>query len=519
MGAQYVIGLDVGTQSLRAMVCDLAGTPLGSAAKAYPTHIDRVSWAEQDPADWWAAAVECTRRAVAEAGVDAANIVGLGVDSTSCTVLPVRRDGTPLRRALLWMDVRAVAQAQRITQTGHPVLKYVSGVESAEWMLPKALWIKENQPDLYAAADLVIECQDWLNHRLTGRWVASLNQATCKWNYASPAGGYPVDLLQQLGAPELVDKWPTEVLPLGAPIGTLTPAAAAELGLHPQVVVAQGGIDAYTAMLGLGITAPGQMALVMGTSTCHMALCDRGLFETHVWGPYPDALLPGTWILEGGQTTTGAIVTWFRDQFGLAAEQAAQRRGSSVWEVLDEQAAAVPAGCEGLVLLDYFQGNRTPLRDPQARGALVGLSLKHTAGHLFRAIYEGTAYGTRHILADLAQGGFRGSGIFACGGGTRSDLWLQIHADVCGLPLYLTTVPDATGLGTAICAAAGAGCFTTVTAAAGEMVHVARRVDPDPAQRAVYDFLFERYVELYPPLRGTMHRLAAHVSAAEAAGE
>jgi FGGY-family pentulose kinase len=510
MAGKHVIGLDVGTQSLRAMVFDLQGTPLGSAAKAYPTYHDHVAWAEQEPGDWWSAAVECTHRAVAEAGVEPSSVVGLSVDSTSCTVLPVRRDGSALRRALLWMDVRSVDQAARVTRTKHPRLKYVSWVESPEWMIPKALWLKENQPSVFEEADLVIECQDWLLHRLTGRWVAALNQCTCKWNYAGPDGGWPVDLLKQLEFSELLEKWPEEVLAVGAPVGTLTVEAAAELGLSRNCVVAQGGIDAYMAMLGLGVTSPGQMALVMGTSTCHMALGDTGLFETHVWGPYPDALLPGTWVLEGGQTTTGAIVNWFRNEFGAAADAEAAERGIEVWEVLDEKAAAVPPGSEGLVLLDYFQGNRTPLRDPKARGAVVGLSLKHTAAHLFRAIYEGTACGTRHILEDLQQGGFRASGIYACGGGSKSALWLQIHADVCGVPLYLTRVADATCLGTAICAAAGAAAYGSVTEAAGQMVHIERQIDPDPANRDAYDFLYHKYVELYPRTRETMHDLADH---------
>lgn len=515
MADKHVLGLDVGTQSLRAMVFDLQGKPLGSASKPYPTHYDKVSWAEQEPNDWWDAAVECTHRAVADAGIAADSVVGLSVDSTSCTMLPVRANGLPLRRALLWMDVRSVDQATRVTRTKHPRLKYVSWVESPEWMIPKALWLKEHQPEIYEQADKIIECQDWMLHRLTGRWVASLNQATCKWNYAAPEGGPPADLLRQLGAPELLEKWPEEFLPLGAPVSNLTAEAAQQLGLSTHCIVSQGGIDAYVAMLGLGVTQPGQMALVMGTSTCHMALCESGLFETHVWGPYPDALLPGTWVLEGGQTTTGAIVTWFRDQFGEAAARRAEAAGKSVWDVLDADAAAVPPGSEGLVLLDYFQGNRTPLRDPKARGTILGLSLKHTAAHVFRSIYEGTAYGTRHILSDLEQGGFRASGIYACGGGTKSDLWLQIHADVCGVPLYLTRIPDATCLGTAICAAAGAACYPGIREAAKAMVHVERKIEPNSANRDAYEFMYQQYVGLYPAVRDTMHDLATHVSSEE----
>jgi ribulokinase len=495
MPARYVIGLDVGTRGLRAMIFDLHGRPVGGAWHEYPTHRDHVGWAEQEPNDWWDAACECTRCALVESSLEASAVVGLSVSSASCTVLPVKANGMPLRRALLWMDVRSAAQAAAVTRTKHPLLKYVGWVESAEWMLPKALWLKENQRDIYDQADYLVEAQDYMIHRLTGKWVAALNQCTCKWHYATPEGGWPISLLRQLGLDELRVKWPDEVLPIGAPVGTLSREAAGELGLGADVVVAQGGIDAYLSMIGVGVVDPGQLALALGSSSCQLALCDTGLFGTHVWGPYPDALRPGTWVLEGGQTTTGAIVDWFRESItgGLSN---------------DALAAKVPPGSEGLVLLGYFQGNRSPYRDPRARGALIGLSLKHGMGHLARAVYEGTAYGTRHVLEDLQQGGFRPEGIYACGAGVRSALWLQIHADVCQVPLYLTRVPEAGCLGTAIAAAAGAGCFADVAEASRQMVHIDRRIEPNAECAEVYDYLYRHYTDLYPPLADVMHDLA-----------
>jgi len=179
----------------------------------------------------------------------------------------------------------------------------------------------------------------------------------------------------------------------------------------------------------------------------------------------------------------------------------AEQQGRSRFELLDEKAGQVPPGAEGLVLLDYWQGNRTPLRDPLARGAIWGLSLKHGIGHLLRAVYEGTAMGCRHILADMAQAGFEG-------GGTRSPLWLQIHADVCGKPILLTEEPEATALGTAVCAAAGAGLYADVVEASDQMVAVTRQIDPNPNNAEVYDTLFDRYVRTYPCLVDLMHESA-----------
>jgi len=504
----YVLGIDCGTQSLRSAVFDLQGNMLGVATQECPVTFPRVSWAEQDAADWWKAARATVPEALAAAKVRPDDIAGISVDGTSCTVVAAKRDGTPLRPVILWMDQRAYEQAAAVTATEDPVLKYVSGQESPEWMIPKALWLRENEPHIYEEADLIIEGTDWLMFKLTGNWVASQNNATAKWNYVSCEGGWPLSLLEKLDAGELRDKWPTEVLPMGRQAGELTAPAAEDLGLKPGIPVAEGGIDAYAAMFGVGAIYSGRMALVMGTSTCHMAVYDKPLFNTHVWGPYPDALLPGTWVLEGGQTATGSIVTWLADNFGYREELQATERGVDRFAVLDEKAAAVPAGAEGLVLLDYWQGNRSPLRDPLARGVVYGLSLRHTIGHLLRAIYEGTAMGSRHILQDLKQAGYEPTGIYACGGGTRSRLWLQIHADVCQVPLYVTQQPEATVLGTAICAAVGAGLFDTAAEAVEQMVTIKREILPDPARRETYDWLFDKYVRTYPQLKDLMHEVA-----------
>jgi FGGY-family pentulose kinase len=503
----YFLGLDCGTQSVRAIIADLQGKIVASASCATPIDYPHVSWAEQQAEDWWTGARRVVPEALAAAGLTGEDIAGISIDGTACTVVACKRDGTPLRPVILWMDQRAHQQAGRVTETKDPVLQYVSWQESPEWMIPKALWLRENEPEVYERADLIIECVDWLMHRLTGNWTASLNNVTAKWNYANPAGGWPDQLLETLDFSEIKDKWPDTVLAMGERAGELTAAAAADLGLKAGTPVAEGGIDAYCGMIGLGVVRPNHMALVMGTSTCHEALCAEALFESHVWGPYPDALLPGTWVLEGGQTATGAIVTWLADNFGYREEVEAQQRGCDRFAVLDEKAAAVPPGAEGLTLLDYWQGNRTPVRDPLARGAIWGLSLKHGIGHLLRAVYEGTAMGSRHIQEDLKAAGFEPEGVYACGGGTRSALWLQIHADASGVPIYLTEEPEATALGTAILAATGAGFFGGLVEAAEAMVKVCREIQPDAGMKDFYDEQFDRYVRTYPALKDLMHEV------------
>jgi FGGY-family pentulose kinase len=499
----YVLGIDCGTQSLRVGLFDLSGEMLASGTQAYAVDYPQVGWAEQNPEHWWQAARVVVPAVLRKAGVHPKQVEGVSVDGTSCTVVACNRDGELLRPAILWMDQRAHEEADEVTATDAPTMKYVSGVESPEWMIPKAMWLRRNQPEVYERAELICEGTDWLMHRMTGEWTASLNCATCKWNYALPEGGWPDKLLATLGMSELRDKWPQDVLPMGEKAGEVTLRAAEEMGLAPGTPVAQGGIDAYAAMFGTGVVKPGRMALVMGSSTCHMALCCEGYFDSHVWGPYPDAVLPGTWVLEGGQTATGSIVNWFADNFTHAV------KGRNQFDWLDEQAAEIAPGAEGLVLLDYWQGNRTPLRDPLARGAVYGLSLRHGVGHMLRAIYEGTALGTRHILDDIAQAGFKPDGIYACGGGTRSELWMQIHADACQIPIYLSDQPETAALGTAICAAVGAGLFADPVEAAEQMVEITREVEPNPDNAEVYDGMFRRYVATYPQLKELMHEVAA----------
>jgi ribulose kinase len=236
-----------------------------------------------------------------------------------------------------------------------------------------------------------------------------------------------------------------------------------------------------------------------------MALSDEAVYGAHVWGPYPDGLMEGTWVLEGGQTATGSMLAWFANNF---SDRRSGESDTSYYSFLDQQAASVAPGAEGLVLLDYWQGNRSPLRDPLARGAVWGLSLKHTLAHLWRAALEGTAMGSRHIIEDLAEAGFRVDGLYACGGGANSDLWLQIHADATGVPLYLPRYREAAVLGAAICAAVGAGHYPDLSTAAQAMVSFERQIDPNPAHHAVYNDLFGHYVATYPALRDLMHEVA-----------
>jgi ribulose kinase len=269
--------------------------------------------------------------------------------------------------------------------------------------------------------------------------------------------------------------------------------------------VAQGGIDAYLGMLGLGAVGAGDVAMIMGSSTCHLAMSPRELFGSGMLGCYPDAVVEGLYTLEGGQTATGSILDWYRRHFAGVEAAEAERSGRPVYELLDAKAAAVVPGCDGLICLDYWQGNRCPRKDPRARGVFWGLTLSHGPGHLFRSIYEATAFGTRHILEDVASHGLAITRLFAGGGGAKSRLWIQIHADVLQRPIHLPADSEACALGSAMVAAVHSGHYATLDDAAQNMVRIAEVVEPRRENAAVYDACYAKYLRTYPALRELMH--------------
>lgn len=497
---QFLLGLDVGTQSLRAALVDLEGRTIAFGVAPIETTFPRPTWAEQQPLSWWSAAKQAVGLALAQGDVRAEQVIGIGLDCTACTVVAVDSDGMPLCPALLWMDQRSFQEAETISRMGDSALRFVSGRVSPEWMLPKALWLRRNKPEVYARTRWLVECTDWMMYRLTGEWTLSLNHIAVKWNYARPDGGWPLKLLCALGLSDLVEKWPERIVPLGRGEGMLSRHAAAELGLCARTPVAQGGIDAYLGMLGLGATRDGDVAVIIGSSTCHLAQSREGVFGSGAAGCYPDATVEGLFTLEAGQTATGSILEWYRSHFAGNQQAEAAKRNISIFQVLDELAAAVAPAAEGLLVREDWQGNRSPYKNPRAHGCITGLSLAHGAGHVVRGIYEATACGTRHILEDASTYGLRVERIFVGGGGARSPLWLQIQADILKKPLHLPREKESCALGSAMAAAVAAGVFGDFDEAARAMVAIEAKVEPDASNASVYDELYDRYLDLYSRL-------------------
>lgn len=509
----YLIGVDYGTGGVRVGIFDADGAPLVFHGVPFDTSYPRPGWAEQDPDVWWSSLQEAMNLAVRDSGVPSDEIAGISLDATSATVMAVGSNGRHLRPAILWMDVRASDQVRRIEETGDPALKYSGfGAVSAEWGLPKALWLKEKEPETFARAEHICDCADWLLYRLTGEWAGSLDIASSKYFHDGDEGGFPESLLEAVGFDDFLEKYPRKLVELGTVLGGLEKGVAGELGLKPGIPVACGGVDAHAGALGLGVVEPGRLALITGSSHVMIGQSASPVHGKGFWGAYTDAMIRGQYTIEAGQASTGSVVAWFKDHFAGEATAEAGRRGVDPYQVLNELAAGIPIGSDGLVVVDYFQGNRAPHSDPLTRGMIWGLSLSHGEGHVFRAILEGICYGSEHIFRTLREHGYEPKTIAASGGATRSDLWMQLHADVSNVPISLMRVGEGPVLGSAMLAAVGAGIYPDLAAAAGRMVHTERTVEPDPARHDQYEFYIEKYIETYPRMKDLMHETVRHVA-------
>ena len=504
----YVLSIDAGTEAIKAGLFDLQGRRVALGVRNYPTYFPGPAWAEQEPADWWNGLAGAVRDCLAAADVPPAEIIAVAADATTCTLVPMRRDGRVLRRPFLWMDVRAGEQARAVFATGDAALRYCLAGANAEWMPPKMLWFKQHEPELYAATDYLLEFTDWIAYRLTGRFTLNLDTITQRWFYHTPSGGWPYSLFASLGLDDLPAKFPPAIHRVGEILGPLLPAVAAELGLPAGLPVAACGGDAFIGLLGQGVSAPGDVGVIMGSSNVLSALAREELHFPGILGSFPDAVVPGLCLVEAGQVSTGSLLAWFKRNFGPGAAADAAAQGISVYQLLDCEAGKVPIGSGGLIVLDYFQGNRTPHTDSAARGMIWGLSLQSDRAHIFRALMEGIAYGLQDILLTLRRHDFDLGRIIASGGATQSTLFMQIYADVLGQPIAVTREAEASLLGSAVVAAVGAGAYPDLRTAAQSMVQVSHEYQPDAARHAEYQFFVAMYQQTYRQMKDLMHNMS-----------
>lgn len=506
MKKELVIGIDAGTESVRVVIYDLYGNQVGLGVTGYQTYHPHPGWAEQDPGEWWSALVSSIRKAMKQSGVTKEQIIGLSLDTTCATIIPCKSDGTPLRRALLWMDVRSHEEAQFISSTRHDALKYNGyGKVSPEWMVCKALWLKRNEPHIYKSANKLMDFSDWYTYRLTGRYTGSISTTTYRWHYNQNEGGVPQDFYESVGLGDIFEKLPQDICKLGEHIGGLTKEVAEELGLRTGTPVAQGGVDALNGIIGLGVAQPGKLALITGSSHNIYTLTNKPVHAKEILGSFPDAVVPGLNLVEAGQSSSGSTIKWLRTNFCKDLEIIANNKNVSVYDLLTQEAINIPPGSEGLIVLDYWQGNRSPHVDPNVRGLISGLSLKHGRAHIYRAIMEAISYGTDCNIRNFRSNGIDVDEVYAAGGATNSELFLQIHADVSNISINVPEDNQVACLGSAILASVAGGAYKDIEEAAANMVRFKQKqIEPNRENHERYQLYAEQYRKAYPQFHNWM---------------
>ncbi|MGA4508182.1 FGGY-family carbohydrate kinase [Propionibacteriaceae bacterium G1746] len=511
----YLMGVDFGTESVRVAIFDTRGTPITFAATPYRTTHPRAGWAEQDPAEWMSCLEASSHKALANSGISPASILGISYDATTTTVLALDSEGRHLRPAIMWMDVRATKEAAEADHSSSVARLYngdSTAPASAEWFPFKAAWLKNNERETYDKAFRIVDATDWVTHMLTGEWTLSINTAAQRMYYNRDQGGWPTDFYEHLGIGDIFDKLPTEVLDLGTRVGSLSPRAATLMGLLPGIPVSQGSADAWAGQIGLGVVTPGKMALITGSSHVITGQSATPIHGAGFFGSYTDGVVKGQYTVEGGQVSTGSVMKWFKDNFARDLVQAAERTGQNAYDLMNAQSKHLAPGADGLIINEYFQGNRTPYVDGKARGNIYGLSLHHGPEHMYRAIQESICYGTAHNLRVMQAQGFHADEIVACGGATRGRDFMQMHADVTGVPITLTEVGDAVVLGSCMMASVGAGVYSSLQQAAENMVTTRETLEPRADVNDAYQFYLDKYTELFPKVQDTVHEIVDHVA-------
>lgn len=528
---QYYVGIDVGTSSVRGALVDQNGKVVVQAEQPIQIWEPQPDYYEQSSADIWAACCAVSKKIVQS--VDLSRIRGVGFDATCSLVvldekfepLAVNAEGVNNRNIIMWMDHRAVVQVDRINQTKHCVLRYVGGVMSPEMQPPKLLWLKEKLRSIcWEKAGHFFDLPDFLSWKATGATTRSLCTLVCKWTYSAQTG-WDDSFWKQIGLEDLTvnnhSKIGNHVLSPGSRVGNgLTSVTAQELGLPKGIAVAASLIDAHAGGLGvIGSDARGsklpcenmpittRLALICGTSSCHMGISKSPIFVPGVWGPYFSAMVPDLWLNEGGQSATGKLMDHVVKSHAAfpELESNAKASGKNVYMYLNCHLESIKkCSAVGMLTVDLhvwpdFHGNRSPLADPTLKGMVTGLALTNSLddlAKLYLATVQAIALGTRHILETMQNAGHQINTLFMCGGLSKNLLFVQMHSDISGMPIVLAEEVESVLVGAAVLGAYASGDFKSIQEAMEKMGKIGKIIHPDLAQKRYYDNKYKVFLKL-----------------------
>jgi xylulokinase len=504
-----LLGIDVGTGGTRAVVVEETGRVVAAATREHAAFASpETGWAEQDARDWWRAGVEAVRAVLACGEVRADNIkcVGLSGQMHGATLLD--ESDEVLRPSIIWCDVRTGEQCRALTaQIGAArLIELVLNPALANFTLPKMLWVREREPRLWERVRTVLLPKDYVRLRLTGERATDVADASGTLLFAVGARSWSNEMLERTGIERSVLP---AVYESPEVCGRVSAAGAAATGLREGTPVVAGAGDQAAGAVGLGVVRPGSVSATIGTSGVVFAATDRPALDRQGRVHTFCHAVPGRWHVMGVTQAAGLSLRWFRDRFGAGAAsagegEAAAGDGRDAYEILCEEAGGAPPGADGVLWTPYLMGERTPHLDPQARAALVGLTMSHTRAHVVRAILEGVAFSLRDTLTIFAEMDVPVRGIKLGGGGARSALWRQIQADVYGQTIESVEAEEGAAYGAALLAGVGGGAWSTVDEACEACVRVRARVEPDAARASLMNERYRVYRAVYPALRDVL---------------
>ncbi len=505
MAEGYLLGVDIGTYESKGVITSLDGKVINTQVKSHTMLIPRQGWAEHDPeAVWWGDFCSLTQALLHETGINPKDILSVGCSAIGPCMLPVDKNCNPLRMGVLYgIDTRATAVIEMLeAKYGKQVLFDQTGNElSSQAVGPKILWLKNNEPDIYNKAYKIITSTSFLVGRLTGKFVmdhltASFYNPLYDFKNSCWSESFCEGIIELERLPDLA--WSSDIA------GTVTQIAAAQSGLAEGTPVVVGTVDASAEAVSIGVVSPGQMMLMYGSTIFMYIIQDKPIIDERLWACR--YVFKGTSAIAAGMATSGAITRWFRDQLAPDLTAQEQATGVNAYTVLVEQAREIAPGSEGLVLLPYFSGERTPINDPLARGTYFGLTLAHTRAHLFRAALEGVAFGINHHFEILREHDGVPHEIIAVGGGTKNPVWLQAVSDACNVVQRVPAVTVGASYGDCFLAGLGVGVFSTYQEIKKWMQYD-KQIVPIAENHQIYQEYYQVYRELYDRNKDLMHQL------------
>ncbi|MEW6356317.1 MAG: xylulokinase [Planctomycetota bacterium] len=506
----YLIGIDVGTSGTKTLLINEAGEILGNVTEGYPCHSPRPLWSEQDPADWWRATVDSVKRVIAEAGVDGMEVKGIGLSGQMHGLVCLDEGNNVLRPAILWNDQRTGAECREITEKigAERLIDLVCNPALTGFTAPKILWVRKNEPAIYEKTKKMLLPKDYIRLKLTGEYATEVSDASGMLLLDVKNRKWSDEMLSALG----IDKsLLAQCFESPEVSGKVLPEIAAELGIPNGTPVVGGGGDQAAGAVGNGIVKTGIISATLGTSGVVFAFADQ--VQTDPQGRVHTFChaVPGKWHVMGVMLSAGGSFQWWRNNMADLEIEQARKVGCDPYDILCEEAEGAPVGSEGLMFLPYLTGERTPHANPNAKGAWVGLTVRHGKNEMIRSLMEGITYGMKDSLEIIKGMGIEISQIRVSGGGARSEFWRQMQADIYEQPVCTINASEGPAYGVALLAGVGTGAYGSVEQACEATIKVVTETRPDADSSKSYARFYPIYQQLYRSLKDDFDRITEAV--------